>query len=75
MTFVAELKERGMALPSRVTASDFARTLRFNGAGTDHSSGGNHMLLTCFLVVASELRGGLHPRRVPGLTRADSRDS
>merc|ERR1712154_476009 len=35
-----------------MTASDFGRTLTFNGAGTDHGWGGNHFIL------GGRVRGG-----------------
>ena len=52
-TFVAEMTALG--LHDRVvltTASEFGRTYRFNGRGTDHGWGGNHLL------VGGPVRGG-----------------
>lgn len=44
--FVDELKLRGVWNDTVImTASDFARTLDSNGAGTDHAWGGNYLLL------------------------------
>jgi cullin-associated NEDD8-dissociated protein 1 len=44
--FVDEMRLRGLwSSTAVVTASDFARTLDSNGAGTDHAWGGNYVLL------------------------------
>jgi len=44
--FVEELKLQGnFAKTVMMTASDFGRTLTYNGAGTDHGWGGNHMII------------------------------
>jgi len=43
--FVAEMKKKGVwDKMTIVVASDFARTLRSNGAGTDHAWGGNSFI-------------------------------
>jgi len=51
--FVEELKLQGnFDKVVLITASDFGRTLTFNGVGTDHGWGGNHM------IIGGSIRGG-----------------
>ena len=56
-SFEEEMKAEGIWDKAAVlTASDFGRTLRSNGAGTDHAWGGNYFMVG----------GGLKPKRIHG---------
>jgi cullin-associated NEDD8-dissociated protein 1 len=64
--FVDEMRLRGVwNNVAVVTASDFARTLDSNGAGTDHAWGGNYLLL------GGSVKGGTIHGQYPASLRGD----